>query len=206
VEPQLKEEPDQDQSAVGRQTDCIAKGSNCFLPRTAFKSSNGHLLLVDHLVAGHEVLAVDGAPRRVLTVHRLEKAKCHVVELVTRLGSFKVSACHRVIVPGQDGATPREKKAADLAIGDRVLMGTRDLDLTNVKHLEMWTELFRISFDQDAAVEGFITPLFGMQTLGDPCQAGASSHQEPGSVFDLSGLPQYSEEDLRGALPLRYED
>jgi len=202
IEHHLKNEPDEAHRPEGCQRACSGNEGNCFLPRTALKSPNGHLLLVDHLEVGREVLAVDGARSLVQKVHF---QKYQVVELVTRLRDFKESACHRIIVVGQDGATARESVARDLAVGDRVLVGTREVRVTKVTHLEMWTELISISFDRDVAVEGFIAPLLGMQTLGEPHQARASN-QEPSAAFDLLGFSRYSAEDLCQAMPLRYED
>ena len=45
----------------------------------------------------------------------IERQKCNLVELVTRLGSLTVSACHRIVV----SADNHETKAGELAVGDR---------------------------------------------------------------------------------------
>ena len=46
--------------------------------------------------------------------------------------------------------------AGELAIGDRVFMGTRQLPLTRVSHSQERTELYGISFDLDQMVEADI--------------------------------------------------
>lgn len=185
----IKDELVQEFTAEKTEAACAEGGTNCFLPRTAFKCTSGNLLLVDNLQEGQQVLAADGSPALVRRVLRHEHQKYHIVELVTRLGSFKVSACHRIPLVGQDEALSVEKRAGELIAGEQVRMGTRGLRLTKVTHLQMWTELFSVCFDQDQSVEAFIAPHLGMQTKG----AG----------IDLS---QFSEEDLYQAMPLRYED
>merc|ERR1712107_704727 len=99
-----------------------------------------------------------------------------------------------------------DKKAGELIVGDRVFMGARGVRLTKVTHLQMWTELFTISFDRDQAVEGFIAPLVGMQTKGAASCAEERQQQPDWSVFTPLDLSRYSEEDLRRAAPLLYED
>merc|ERR1712194_538484 len=126
-----------------------------------------------------------------VVTHPLDKY-C-IVELMTRKGSFKVSACHRIAVAVQDGFPADARAAAELAIGDRVFMGTRALPLTRISHFDTRTELISVAFSPDVPVESFIVPC-GMQTHGEilPC--------EP---FDFSA---YSEADLQQAMPVRYDD
>lgn len=183
----------QDVKDLDLPTTCTEERHNCFLPRAAFKTPDGNLTFVENILEGQQVMSVSGAPVLVKSMHRVEHNKCDVVELVTRLGSFSVSACHRVIVPNGG----REKAAAELSVDDRVFMGTRELRLTKVIHLCKWTELFSISFDQDQAVGGFIVPIMGMQTLGE----------SPGNVLiNTFGLSRYSEDDLLQAMPSIYEE
>lgn len=193
AESDLKAEPAPDFKKWELATTCTGERRNCFLPRTAFKTPDGNLVLVENLLEGCQVLAADGAPLLVQSMHCLERQKCHIVELVTRLGSFTASACHRVVV----SADGQEKSAAELSVGDQVFMGKRELRLTKVTHLQKWTELFSISFDRDQAVECFIVPMVGMQTLGERSAI---------ALINTFGLSQYSENDLLQAMPAIYEE
>jgi len=54
---------------------------------------------------------------RALYVQTHPLDKYCIVELMTRKGSFKVSACHRIAVAGQDGFPADARAAAELASG-----------------------------------------------------------------------------------------
>jgi hypothetical protein len=106
-----------------------------------FRSPVGSLLLVEQLEVGSQVLSVDGNTLSVVSrcPHILDKYS--IVELVTRKGSFKVSACHRIAVGAENGATTEVRSAGGLRRGDYVFIGTRLLPLTKVCIFETRTEL-----------------------------------------------------------------
>jgi hypothetical protein len=167
--------------------------TDCYLPQTAFRTASGSLLMVKELTPGCEVLASDGSVISVVSSEHQPFNKYCIVELVTRKGSFTVSACHRIAVDNQTGRLGDPRKASDLRVGDHVFMGERKLPLAKVSHFAMRTELYKVAFHPDIPVESLIVPC-GMRTHGELV---------PYPPMDFSA---YSESDLLQAMPVQYED
>lgn len=185
-------EPEEDaaSSAAGKACDGFP---NCYMPQTAFQKPGGSLLMVRELGIGSNVLATDGSQTSVVSAVPLPYDIYSIVELVTRKGSCKVSACHRIPIPSQDALPGDSRAAGELRVGDLVFFGSRTLPLTKISFFRMRTELYKIAFYPDIPVEAVIVPC-GMHTRGEVV---------PYPPLDFSS---YSEADLLQAMPREYED
>jgi len=181
---------------------------------TAFKSPSGHLLLAQELQPGSQVLSVHGQALTVTQATHHEREKHPVVELMTRQGIFKVSATQRIALPKEAGAPDEVRRAGELRIGDKVVVGKKVRHLTNVTHAEERTELSSIFFDPDDAMEAFMIPSFGIQSRGELVQEMVEQPQQStGDESNCSGVlqimnvfSQLTEADLLHALPTEYGD
>lgn len=194
TEVEVKSEPmDSEGDTLSGRATKPCGGPNCYLPQTAFQKSGGSLLRVRELEAGSQVLATDGSETSVVSAVPLPFDLYSIVELVTRKGSCKVSECHRIAIPGQDGSQGDSRAAADLRVGDHVFFGSRNLPLTRISFFKMHTELYKVAFYPDVPVEAVIVPC-GMHTHGQ-------NVPYPPADFSV-----YSEADLLQAMPTHYED
>jgi len=153
----------EDDALSGRAEPC--DGPKCYLPQTAFQKPGKSLLMVTELEVGCHVLATDGSETSVVSFVPLPFDMYSIVELVTRKGSCKVSECHRIAIPGQNGGQGDSRAAADLKVGDHVFFGSRNLPLTRISFFKMRTELYKVAFYSDVPVEAVIVPC-GMHTHG----------------------------------------
>jgi len=186
----------------------------CFVPNTGFKSPNGHLLLVQHLRIGDEILLSDGGVSRVsrIQLYPADKNKpCELVDLTTNRGVFRVSANHRIATANSEGMPCEIRSTSQMQRGDRLFVGSKQRVITKVVRTSTRTDLSSVSFTLDAPVETFMVPHLGMQTRGEPlddqANANAGSSFASSFVVDLRSMfAEISEEDLLRAMPLRYDE
>merc|ERR1719221_1941427 len=163
----------------------------CYLPNTAFRGTDGRLMLAQDLAVGSQVLLSDGDEARVVAYHRhhRQEVKVALVELVTRKAKIKVSAKHRIVVE----STPvKTKLAKDLHRGEFIVVGAHPQELTKVTYSEERGDVINISFMPDRPIEAFLVPHHGVQTLGSPFP--------PGQLYGIT------EADLLRVAPAFYEE
>merc|ERR1711920_446245 len=143
---------------------------------------------------------MDHSVATVVSMRHHPRKKCLIVELVTRQGSFKVSATHRVAMVGQTGELTEARRAGELTVRDNVVVGTKKQKLTRVTQSEEWSELVSVSFCPDRSMEAFVVPSRGLQTRGE------SFPEEMDASLLLQVFSQVAADELHRAQPAAYED
>jgi hypothetical protein len=173
--------------------------ANCYLPHnTAFKKSDGQLVLAEHVRQGDQLRMWGGTVVTVVEMGRhmrQEEYPYALVHLSTNQGSFKLSAGCRIEVVGQRSETLR---ANMLRTGDRVTVGTEVRSLTKVQHYKERAELIWLRFEPDVSVETFYITNWGLQTKGEqPNSAGNGNFSwvsiVPESVLNEAAWEDYSD-------------
>jgi len=171
----------------------------CYVPNTVFRRPDGHLLLVQHLKKGSEVLLNDGKVACVseFVEYPWCKDQAHELRVLsTSQGRFEVSADHRIGVP--DG----ECSAKDLHKGDLVLVGQKKQPLTDVTVKYERIPLYAVTFIPDGLIEARHIAPFGLQTFGEP----PVGPQGTWHLLHLMGLGDVTEAELQKANSERYVD
>eukprot|EP00443_Scrippsiella_acuminata_P066446 CAMPEP_0115545986 /NCGR_PEP_ID=MMETSP0271-20121206/92888_1 /TAXON_ID=71861 /ORGANISM="Scrippsiella trochoidea, Strain CCMP3099" /LENGTH=254 /DNA_ID=CAMNT_0002979353 /DNA_START=26 /DNA_END=788 /DNA_ORIENTATION=+ len=95
------------------------------------------------------VKSSSGATRvaRVVSVKLHPRAKYDLVALSTSQAKLKISADHRIAIPGKDAGESTTRPAANLKVGDHVVVGTKTRQLTLCQPVKESIELFEVSFE-----------------------------------------------------------
>jgi len=187
----------------------------CYLPDTAFRSPDGHLLLVQNLWVGAFVLLSDGSEATVVEKKKFPRAgaKKSLRVLATSQGTFEVSSKHRIVV--QSGGF---KLAENLMPGDKVFIGCKAQDLLNVTEKKASTDLYMVSFNPDGCVEALHESKWGILTKGEPpieiqgISASGSSvnhsvdNENAFQLLAAYGIADVTSEDLEAAMPIEYSE
>jgi len=146
---------------------------------------------VQDLVAGDCVVLTRGGMAQVGLPERSERARQHLIELVTNQGNLKLSADHRVVVETPGGRTS-SRAACELLVGDNIRVGTELRPLTRVTRSVERVELFKIRLQHEGIVEAFVMPNYGIHVYGS----------EPALMELFGGI---SEVVVQAAMPPLYE-
>jgi len=143
------------------------------------------------LQPGTQVLLKSGEVASVFTMQKHERQRYDIVELITRQESFTVSATHRIVVLDEAGLQ-QPRRAGELRVDDKVIVGDKERKLTRVAFRREMTSLYSITFSPDRPVETYTV------------RYGILSHGEP--FISPEGLANFTEEDCLQAMPLKYDD
>lgn len=151
----------------------------CFIPETIFRSATSLQFVQAHrLAVGERILDRVGKPVEIqwACVHPCRSVQ--LVELITATASLTVTASHRIVVLSAHAEVEVEAYAAELKVGDTVMVGLKPASLEDIKQSVRETAVIELGFENDALVEAWPLPLEG----GVVTKGQAAAHVYDGSL------------------------
>mmetsp|Transcript_58596 Transcript_58596/g.107854 ORF Transcript_58596/g.107854 Transcript_58596/m.107854 type:complete len:546 (+) Transcript_58596:71-1708(+) len=146
----------------------LARSPQSFLPNTMIRLSHNNFKTVVDVQVGDVVCGLEGTPAEVILK---EQATCmaSIVEIITRKGSHKFTANHRIVTVSTNSTLDRLVwvEAGSLNVGDHIRIGDAPIAITKIKEYKKFGEIVELHFDPDVPVETqMISSLGGIFTLG----------------------------------------